>query len=227
MLLPIPGSPPIEHERARARCRRRARGRTRRCPRTMRGSSRAVDRLVGLGAGRPRWRARLGRPLPAAGSGAGRSSMKLFHSPQSGQRPSHFELSKPQAWQAKTTLSLLTTRIVGSRRPGRSGVRPPRHSRFSKRVNSLMNASLRRAGRPVALLADDDLGDAAVLVRRLVLLLAVDEHHDVRVLLDALRSREGPRAGAAGRYAPPARARAARARSPGRPAPWPGPSSSG
>ena len=30
-----------------------------------------------------------------------RSSAKLFHSPQSGHRPSHFELSKPQAWQAR------------------------------------------------------------------------------------------------------------------------------
>jgi hypothetical protein len=37
-----------------------------------------------------------------------RSSTKLFHSPQSGQRPSHFELSNPQAWQTKTERSLLT-----------------------------------------------------------------------------------------------------------------------
>src|SRR4029453_5841674 len=51
----------------------------------------------------------------------------------------------------------------------------------------LDEGELAASGRPVALLADDDLRDAAVLVRRLVLLLAVDEHHDVRVLLDRSR----------------------------------------
>src|SRR5512138_3668205 len=40
----------------------------------------------------------------------------------------------------------------------------------------LDEGQLARAGRAVALLADDDLRDAAVLLRRLVLLLAVDEH---------------------------------------------------
>src|SRR5262249_25337201 len=45
-----------------------------------------------------------------------RSSTKLFHSPQSGQRPSHFELSKPQAWHWKTVLSLL----MAVRESGRS-----------------------------------------------------------------------------------------------------------
>src|SRR6266496_6004941 len=47
-----------------------------------------------------------GRPR-AAGASSRRSSTKLFHSPQSGQRPSHFELSSPQAWQAKRTRTLL------------------------------------------------------------------------------------------------------------------------
>ncbi len=42
-----------------------------------------------------------GRPLPGGGASSWRSSARLFHSPQSGQRPSHLELSKPQAWQAK------------------------------------------------------------------------------------------------------------------------------
>jgi hypothetical protein len=31
-------------------------------------------------------------------------STKLFHSWQSGQRPSHFRLSLPHCWQAKTVL---------------------------------------------------------------------------------------------------------------------------
>src|SRR6266581_7016677 len=47
-----------------------------------------------------------GRPR-AADASSRRSSTRLFHSPQSGQRPSHFELSRPQAWQAKRTRTLL------------------------------------------------------------------------------------------------------------------------
>ena len=35
-------------------------------------------------------------------AGARRSSTKEFHSPQSGQRPSHFGDAAPQDWQAKT-----------------------------------------------------------------------------------------------------------------------------
>src|SRR5712691_13483106 len=49
----------------------------------------------------------------------------------------------------------------------------------------LQERELHRPRGSVALLADDDLGQAAVLVGGLVLLLAVDEHHDVRVLLEA------------------------------------------
>jgi len=36
-----------------------------------------------------------------------RSSTNVFQSPHSGQRPSHFELWKPQAWHAKTDLNLV------------------------------------------------------------------------------------------------------------------------
>src|SRR5438552_9988441 len=51
----------------------------------------------------------------------------------------------------------------------------------------LQEGELDRARGAVALLADDDLRQAAVLVGGLVLLLPVDEHHDVRVLLQAAR----------------------------------------
>src|SRR5436309_7335722 len=58
-----------------------------------------------------------GRPR-AAGASSRRSSTKLFHSPQSGQRPSHFELSSPQAWQAKRTRTLLMAAGSPDRRSG-------------------------------------------------------------------------------------------------------------
>ena len=53
------------------------------------------------------------------------------------------------------------------------------------------------ADRTVALLADDDLGDALVLRFRVVDLVAVDEQDDVCVLLDRARSRAGPTSPAA------------------------------
>src|SRR5262245_11091406 len=96
--------------------------------------------------------------------------MRLFHSPQSGQRPSHFELSNPQAWQAKTTFVLLTPSPA------------PLLLQVLEAREFLDEGELPAARGPVALLADDDLGDAAVLVAGLVLLLAVDEHHDVCIL---------------------------------------------
>src|SRR5438445_9862867 len=58
-----------------------------------------------------------GRPRAAVASSR-RSSTKLFHSPQSGQRPSHFELSRPQAWQAKRTRTLLMAAGSPDRRSG-------------------------------------------------------------------------------------------------------------
>src|SRR2546427_7743904 len=49
----------------------------------------------------------------------------------------------------------------------------------------LDEGELQHTRRSVALLADDDLGHAAVLVGSLVLLFAVDEDHHVCVLLKA------------------------------------------
>src|SRR5262249_57396635 len=64
------------------------------------GRGAAAPPPMGWGRGRPPGG---GAPAGAPRSvGAGRSSTMQFHSPQSGQRPSHLELSNPQAWQAKT-----------------------------------------------------------------------------------------------------------------------------
>jgi hypothetical protein len=49
------------------------------------------------------------RPPPARGAGA-RSSTSVFHSPQPGQRPCHFELCAPQAAQEKMVAGLATRR---------------------------------------------------------------------------------------------------------------------
>ena len=134
-----------------------------------------------------------GRPLPGGGATSCRSSTRLFHSPQSGQRPSHLELSKPQAWQAKTVRTLVMGRRSESRvdagalgRPlaGASVMRPAAPLEVLEARELLDEGELAAAGGAVPLLADDDLRDAPVLVRGLVLLLAVDEHHDVRILFD-------------------------------------------
>ncbi len=53
------------------------------------------------------------------------------------------------------------------------------------------------AGGPVAVLGHDDLGHAAIVGLRVVDLVAVDEHHDVGVLLDDRRTHGGRRASAA------------------------------
>src|SRR5438445_211390 len=117
-----------------------------------------------------------GRPRAAVASSR-RSSTKLFHSPQSGQRPSHFELSRPQAWAVPSrTRNSQTVWMTGSGLPLGLEVLEPREL--------LDEGELPGAGGTVALLADDDLGDPAVLVAGLVLLLPVDEHHDVRILLE-------------------------------------------
>src|SRR5512143_2267452 len=117
-----------------------------------------------------------GRPLPGGGASSWRSSTKLFHSPQSGQRPSHFELPKPQAWQTKTVRILVMARLLAA---------PPLEVLEAREL--IDEGEPARAGRAVALLADDDLRDAPVLLAGLVLLLAVDEHHHVRVLLEGSR----------------------------------------
>ena len=85
---------------------------------------RAVDLVVGRAGWRSRRDSWSGRPLPPAGAGCCRSSAKLFHSPQSGQRPSHFELSKPQAWHAKTVLTLLIAARLPANRGSTSTTRP-------------------------------------------------------------------------------------------------------
>src|SRR4029079_7846850 len=57
-------------------------------------------------------------PLAAAVGTSCRSSTKLFHSPQSGHRPSHLLLSNPHAWQPKTVLNFGDEAMPRSMRSG-------------------------------------------------------------------------------------------------------------
>src|SRR5262245_12155198 len=108
------------------------------------------------------------------------SSTREFHAPHASQRPPHFGWSAPHSVHRTTDLALGTDGSLA-----RSVV-------VEARV-LLPEMQLHGAGRPVALLADDDLGDAFdALVglgidRPVVKLLPVDEAHDVRILLDGAR----------------------------------------
>ena len=108
MLLPIPGSPPISTSEPGTMPPPSTRsnssmpdGTRDSSPESMASKGFGLDGAGGSVVGS-------GRPLPGGGATSCRSSTKLFHSPQSGQRPSHFELSKPQAWQAKNVRTLVT-----------------------------------------------------------------------------------------------------------------------
>ena len=115
MLLPMPGSPPISTIEPGTIPPPSTRSNSP-IPDAMRGASLASITSQGLGrdAAAPA-SCGSGRPLPGAGWASCRSSAKLFHSPQSGQRPSHFELSKPQAWQAKKTLAFVRRPLRATR----------------------------------------------------------------------------------------------------------------
>src|SRR5687768_15878093 len=102
--LPIPGSPPMRIMEPGTMPPPGTRSNSP-MPEAMRSAS--APSITSYGVGRPPIsRAEPGaRPFPAGGARVCRSSTKLFHSPQSGQRPSHLELSNPQAWQEKTVLT--------------------------------------------------------------------------------------------------------------------------
>src|SRR5436190_21487795 len=97
------------------------------------------------------------------------------------------------AWTARKFAASRSRSTVAraGRSPSRTAARfmPVRRSSRAAPVEVLEarvlldEGKLHHAGGAVALLADDDLGHPAVLLGGLVLLLAVDEHHDVRVLL--------------------------------------------
>src|SRR6185295_3906881 len=87
-------------------------------PEGMRGVSEASTRSYGLGFAPVSVKAEGARPLAAAVGTSCRSSTKLFHSPQSGQRPSHLLLSKPHAWQPKTVLNFGDEAMPRSMRSG-------------------------------------------------------------------------------------------------------------
>ena len=115
MLLPMPGSPPIRTSDPGTMPPPSTRSNSS-MPELTRDSSPVSTASKGFGLEGPEGRiSGSGRPLPGGGATSCRSSTKLFHSPQSGQRPSHFELSKPQAWQAKT----VRTFVIPSRRATR------------------------------------------------------------------------------------------------------------
>src|SRR5512146_1814966 len=64
-----------------------------------------LSRSTAAGPTSRRGRTRDG-PGGAAAAAARVSSTYVFHSPQSGQRPSHFEDAAPQDWQTKTEVGL-------------------------------------------------------------------------------------------------------------------------
>src|SRR5690349_14192133 len=111
------------------------------------------------------------------------SSTSEFHAPHASQRPPHFGCSAPHSLQRNTEWLLDT---AGLRRG------------FARRVVVeprvlLLEEELHAPRRTVPLLAHDQLGDPLDAVVRLridrtvVKFLAVDETHDVRVLLDRAR----------------------------------------
>src|SRR5689334_24463413 len=114
------------------------------------------------------------------------SSTSEFHAPQLSQRPPHFGWSAPHSVQRKADLPLDTASL--HRRLTRGVV-------VESRV-FLLEVQLHRPGRAVALFADDHFGDAFDALVGLgidgpvVELLAVDEAHDVGVLLDRARLAE-------------------------------------
>src|SRR5690349_12047264 len=105
------------------------------------------------------------------------SSISEFHAPQASQRPPHFGWSAPHSVQRNTDLPL----AMGGCRRRREVVEPGEF--FSE-------DELRHPRRAVALLSDDYFGEALdTLVRfgvdrPVVKLLAIDEAHDIGVLLD-------------------------------------------
>src|SRR5437867_12480925 len=113
------------------------------------------------------------------------SSASVFHAPHASQRPPHFGCSAPQSVQ-RNTEPPLPLRTVEPRR------------RFARRVVVearvfLLEEELHGPRGAVALFSDDELCEAFDVVVRLrvggavVELLAIDEAHDVGVLLDRAR----------------------------------------
>ena len=84
----------------------------------------------------------------------------------------------------------------------------------------LQEGELDNTCRSVPLLADDDLGQVLVLRAGVVLLLAVDEHHDVGVLLECTRLAQVRQQRAVGPRGPPARGLAETALRPARSILW-------
>src|SRR5439155_957510 len=110
------------------------------------------------------------------------SSTNVFHAPHASHRPAHFGCSAPQSLQRNTECALATRRLD----------RCPALGIVVEASEFLLEVELHGAGRPVALLPDDELRHtldvvAVLVVGPVVELLAVNEPHDVGVLLDGTR----------------------------------------
>src|SRR5437773_1813913 len=113
------------------------------------------------------------------------SSASVFHAPHASQRPPHFGCSAPQSVQRNTEPPLPLRTVEPRRRLARRVVVEARVFLLEEELHGPRGA--------VALFSDDELCEAFDVVVRLrvggavVELLAIDEAHDVGVLLDRAR----------------------------------------
>src|SRR5213592_3815746 len=113
------------------------------------------------------------------------SSTSVFHAPHASQRPPHFGCSAPQSVQRNTEPPLPLRTVEPRRRLARRVVVEARVFLLEEELHGPRGA--------VALFSDDELCEAFDVVVRLrvggavVELLAIDEAHDVGVLLDRAR----------------------------------------
>src|SRR5437773_12462444 len=110
------------------------------------------------------------------------SSTSVFHAPHASQRPPHFGCSAPQSVQRNTEPPLPLRTVEPRRRLARRVVVEARVFLLEEELHGPRGA--------VALFSDDELCEAFDVVVRfrvggaVVELLAIDEAHDVGVLLD-------------------------------------------
>src|SRR5881296_671081 len=177
---PMPGSPPTSTTDPGTMPPPKTKSNSRRpvCHRRTPAPSPRADRRTG-GRADGELAGRCARP-PVRPTG---SSTSVFHAPHASQRPPHFGCSAPQSVQRNTEPALPT---------GGLGRRFARGVVVETRV-FLLEEQLDGPRRAVALLAHDELRQALDGLVRLgvdgtvVELLAIDEAHDVGVLLDRPR----------------------------------------
>src|SRR5437867_2685511 len=174
---PMPGSPPTSTTDPGTMPPPKTKSNSRRpvCHRRTPAPSPRADRRTG-GRADGELAGRCARP-PVRPTG---SSTSVFHAPHASQRPPHLGWSAPQSVQRNTDPPLPTDGLGG---------RCARRVVVEARV-LLLEEELDRSRRAVALLPHDELRDPLDAFVRLgidravVELLAIDEAHDVGVLLD-------------------------------------------